>query len=35
MVNVDRRRQINAFNLRENFTLLDIVSLWEIGDEER
>jgi hypothetical protein len=34
MVNVDRRRQINAINLRENFALLDIVSPWEIGDEE-
>jgi len=34
MVNVDRRRQINAINLRENFALLEIVSPWEIGDEE-
>ena len=34
MVNVDRRRQINAINLRENFALLDIVSPWEIVGEE-
>ena len=34
MVNVDRRRPINAINLRENFALLDKVSPWEIGDEE-
>ncbi|MBI1726616.1 MAG: hypothetical protein HYR50_05065 [Candidatus Rokubacteria bacterium] len=34
MVNVERRRQINAINLRENLALLDIVSPWEIGDEE-
>ena len=34
MANVDRRRQINAINLRENFALLDIVSPWEIVDEE-
>ena len=34
MVNVERRRQINAINLRENLALLDIVSPWEIVDEE-
>jgi hypothetical protein len=34
MVNLDRRRQINAINLRESFALLDIVSPWEIVDEE-
>jgi hypothetical protein len=31
---VDRRRQINAINLRENLALLDIVSPWEMVDEE-
>jgi len=34
MVNLDRRRQINAINLRESFPLLDIVSPWEIVDEK-
>jgi hypothetical protein len=34
MVNLARRRQINAINLRESFALLDIVSPWEIVDEE-
>jgi hypothetical protein len=34
MVNVERRRQINAINLRKNLALLDIVSPWEIVDEE-
>jgi len=34
MVNVERRWQINAINLRENLALLDIVSPWEIVDEE-
>jgi len=34
MVNLDRRRQINAINLRESLPLLDIVSPWEIVDEK-
>ena len=34
MVNVERRRRINAVNLRESLPLLDIVSPWEIVDEE-
>lgn len=34
MVNFERRRRINAINLREGFVLLDIVSPWEIVDEE-
>ncbi len=34
MVNFERRRGINAINLREGFALLDIVSPWEIIDEE-
>jgi hypothetical protein len=34
MVNVERRRQINAINPRKNLALLDIVSPWEIVDEE-
>jgi len=34
MVNVERRRRINAVNLREGLPFLDIVSPWEIIDEE-
>jgi len=34
MVNFERRRRINAINLREGFVLLDTVSPWEIADEE-
>jgi len=34
MVNFERRRRINAINLREGFVLLDIVSPWEIVNEE-
>ena len=34
MVNVERRRRINAVHLRESLPLLDIVSPWEIVDEE-
>jgi hypothetical protein len=34
LVNFERRRRINAINLREGFGLLDIVSPWEIVNEE-
>ena len=34
MVNIERKRKINSVNLREALPLLDIVSPWEVGDEE-
>lgn len=34
MVNVERKRRINSVNLREGFPLIDIVSPWEVSDEE-
>ncbi len=34
MVNVERKRRINSVNLREGCPLIDIVSPWEISDEE-
>jgi hypothetical protein len=34
MVNLTRRRQVNSVNLRESLALLDIVSPWEIIDED-
>lgn len=34
MVNIERKRKINSVNLREGLPLLDLVSPWEISDEE-
>lgn len=34
MVNLERKRRINSVNVRDAFPLLDLVSPWEIGDEE-
>jgi len=34
MVNIERKRRINSVNLREGCPLIDIVSPWEISDEE-
>lgn len=34
MVNIERKRKINSVNLREGFPLVDLVSPWEVGDEE-
>ena len=34
MVNIERKRRINSVNLREGCPLIDIVSPWEIRDEE-
>jgi len=34
MVNVERKRRINSVKLREGGPLIDIVSTWEIRDEE-
>ena len=34
MVNIARKRRINSVNLREGCPLIDIVSPWEISDEE-
>ncbi len=34
MVNIERKRRINSVNVRDGFPLLDLVSPWEIGDEE-
>lgn len=34
MVNIDRKRRINSVNLREGFPLIDIVSPWEVSDEQ-
>ena len=34
MVNIERKRRINSVNLREGYPLIDIVSPWEISDEE-
>ena len=34
MVNIERKRKINSVNLREGFPLLDLVSPWEVNDEE-
>lgn len=34
MVNIERTRKINSVNVREGFPLLDLVSPWEVGDEE-
>jgi predicted nucleic acid-binding protein len=34
MVNIERKRRINSVNVREALPLLDIVSPWEVGDEE-
>ena len=34
MVNVERKRRINSVNVREGFPLIDIVSPWEVSDEE-
>ena len=34
MVNIERKRRINSVNLREGLPLLDLVSPWEVSDEE-
>ena len=34
MVNIERKRKINSVNLREGLPLIDIVSPWEVNDEE-
>ena len=34
MVNIERKRRINSVNLRQGWPLIDIVSPWEISDEE-
>jgi hypothetical protein len=34
MVNIERKRKVNSVNLREGLPLLDIVSPWEVNDEE-
>lgn len=34
MVNIERKRRINSVNLREDLPLLDLVSPWEVSDEE-
>jgi hypothetical protein len=34
MVNIERKRKINSVNLREGHPLLDLVSPWEVSDEE-
>ncbi len=34
MVNIERKRRINSVNLREGLPLIDIVSPWEVSDEE-
>lgn len=34
MVNIERKRKINSINLREGLPLLDLVSPWEVSDEE-
>ncbi len=34
MVNVERKRKINSVNLREGLSLLDLVSPWELRDDE-
>jgi len=34
MVNIERKRRINSVNVRDGFPLLDLVSPWEIADEE-
>jgi predicted nucleic acid-binding protein len=34
MVNIERKRKINSVNLREGFPLLDLISPWEVNDEE-
>lgn len=34
MVNIERKRKINSVNLREGLPFLDLVSPWEVSDEE-
>lgn len=34
MVNIERKRKINSVNVREGLPLLDLVSPWEVSDEE-
>ena len=34
MVNIERKRKINSVNLREGLPLVDLVSPWEVSDEE-
>ncbi len=34
MVNIERKRMINSVNLREDVSLIDIVSPWEVSYEE-
>ena len=33
-MNIERKRKINSVNLSEGFPLLDLVSPWEVDDEE-